>query len=139
NTGGEKGWFKKGDIPSNYRPVGSERIDNKDGYIVVKVSDEGIYQKRWRHKHVVEWEKHNGKVPKDHVIAFLDGDKMNTGIDNLVLLSRRDLVFMNKNDLFSDDPETTRTGITLVRLMQKVNDFELSSGDMEKLKDYIKQ
>lgn len=38
--GSEKGWFEKGDVPINYRPVGSERICSKDGYVIVKVSDE---------------------------------------------------------------------------------------------------
>ena len=36
--GMEKNWFKKGNIPPNYKPVGSERI-NKDGYIEIKVKD----------------------------------------------------------------------------------------------------
>ena len=36
--GCERTWFKKGHIPANYRPVGSERV-NADGYIEVKVAD----------------------------------------------------------------------------------------------------
>lgn len=137
--GSEKGWFKKGQVPSNYRPVGSERIDSKDGYVIVKVSDEGTYKSRWRHKHVVEWEKNNGTVPDNHVVSFLDSDRTNSDIENLMLLSRRQLALMNKYDLFSDDPEVTKTGITLVSLMQKINDFELYDGDFEKVEEYIEK
>lgn len=47
--GAEKGWFKKGQIPINHKPVGSERI-TKDGYIMLKVAEPN----KWRLKHVVE-------------------------------------------------------------------------------------
>src|SRR5699024_6135272 len=42
---GKKGWvapgsertqFKKGQIPANYRPVGSERICKREGYVLIK-------------------------------------------------------------------------------------------------------
>lgn len=137
--GGESGWFKKGQQPINYRPVGSERIDSKDGYIVMKVQDEGAYQERWKHKHVVVWEKQNGKVPENHVIAFLDNDKTNTDIDNLVLLSRSELVRMNQNGYFSSDPEITKAGIALVKLNNRVNEIDLKGGDSEEFKNHIKR
>src|SRR5699024_5202331 len=123
--GGKATQFKKGQAPTNYRPVGSERIDSKDGYIVIKVKDKGTYQERWRHKHVVEWEKYNGKVPKNHTVVFLDGNKENINIDNLALLSRSELLRMNQEGLFSNDPEATKAGIALVRLKQKVHDLDL--------------
>lgn len=75
--------FKKGETPKNHRPVGSERI-TKDGYIQVKIAE----PRTWRLKHIAEWEKINGKLPKGHCIRILDGDKTNCSIDNLICISR---------------------------------------------------
>lgn len=138
NTGGEAGWFKKGHRPINYKPVGSERVDSKDGYVLVKVQDEGSWQERWRLKHVVMWEKHHGKLPKDHVLVFLNQDKLNITLDNLAMITRSELAIMNKYNLFSTNPEITKAGITLARLMLRTSEIELKGGDAEKFKEYIK-
>lgn len=134
--GSQKGWFEKGQEPLNYRPVGSERKCPKDGYVLVKVEDKGSYQERWRHKHVVIWEKENGKVPENHVVIFLDGDKTNIRLENLKMISRRDLVRLNQSSLPKNDPETTKSSINLVRLQQAINDKELNGGDPERYKKY---
>lgn len=138
NTGGEAGWFKKGHLPLNYKPIGSERIDKKDGYVLVKVQDHGLYQERWRLKHVVLWEKVHGKVPEDHVIAFLNGDKTDIRIDNLVLLSRTELAQMVRYGYFSNDPELTKAGIQLIRLQNKIGEFELTNNNPEQFLKYMK-
>lgn len=48
--------FKKGNVPHNHRPVGSERI-SKDGYIEIKIKEPNIFvlKHRWL------WEQKNGK------------------------------------------------------------------------------
>lgn len=111
-SGSEKGWFKKGHIPKNYKPVGSERI-SKDGYVEVKVADPN----KWRLKHLVIWEQKNGTVPKGSCIIFLDGNKRNLGIGNLKMIRRKDLVRMNQNGLFSQFPELTEAGVHTAELM----------------------
>lgn len=105
--------FKKGHRPQTYRPVGSTRICSKDGYIYIKTADPNV----WRMKHVLEWEKHNGKVPEGHCVIFADQNKLNCDIDNLLLVSRAQLARMNKNGLISQDPELTRMGVTVSELM----------------------
>lgn len=133
NTGGEAGWFKKGQVPLNYRPVGSERID-KDGYVMIKVADPN----EWRHKHAVMWEKYHGRqIPKAHVVVFLDNDKTNFEKDNLELLSRAELAMMNKYKLFSSNSQLTKTGITLVKLILKTNEIEIKGGDMERYREHL--
>lgn len=129
--GSEKGWFKKGQEPVNYRPVGTERIDSKDGYVVMKVRDDGEWHERWKHKHVVVWEEAHGEVPDNHVVTFLDSDRSNVNIDNLMMISRRELVRMNQGNLFSTDPEMTRSGINLVKIQQRIGDLELYGGNKE--------
>jgi hypothetical protein len=114
------GSFRPGHVPANkgktrpsrqgnYKPVGSERIDN--GYIVVKVSArKNQFHKSWKRKHVTIWEKAHGPVPKGHVVIFADGDKSNIALDNLLLASRGELAVMNRGGLISAHKDLTETG-----------------------------
>jgi hypothetical protein len=77
--------FKKGSVPPNRKPVGSERIDSKDGYVWIKVM-EGLNS--YRLKHRVLWEQHFGPIPKGTNVQFKDGDRLNIVIDNLELVSK---------------------------------------------------
>ena len=109
--GTERTWFKKGHIPKNYRPVGSERV-NVDGYIEVKVEN----PRKWRPKHVVEWEKINGKVPQGHVLTFIDGNKSNCDIDNLKLISRNVLARMNQSGYYQLSGELKEAALNFLEL-----------------------
>ncbi|MFJ8100389.1 HNH endonuclease signature motif containing protein [Lysinibacillus sp. NPDC096212] len=111
--------FKKGNKPKNYKPVGTERID-RDGYVLIKVSDTGAWHHRWRHKHKVIWEKVNGPIPKGHVLIFLDRNKLNISIENLQLITQAQLARMNQNKLFQQDPELTKTGLIIADIYGKM-------------------
>ena len=113
--GCEKTWFKKGQIPKNHKPVGSER-KTKDGYIMVKVSEPS----KWRLKHVVVWEKVNGKIPKGHTLIFLDRNKENTSLDNLRLVSRSELLIINSNKLLKNSKEINETVVNIAKVTDKV-------------------
>jgi hypothetical protein len=114
------GSFRPGHVPANkgkthssrqgnYKPVGSERMDN--GYIVVKVSArKNQSHKSWKRKHVIIWEKAHGKVPRDHVVIFADGNKLNMRLDDLLLISREELVVMNRLGLISAHKDLTKIG-----------------------------
>lgn len=77
--------FKKGSVPPNHKPIGSERIDSKDGYVWVKVA-EGL--NCYRLKHRVVWEQHFGAIPKGMNVQFKDGNRLNLDVDNLELISK---------------------------------------------------
>jgi hypothetical protein len=115
--GGKETQFKKGNIPVNYRPVGSERI-SKDGYIEIKVAD----PRTWRLKHNVIWEEAYGKVPKGHCIIFLDGNKQNLDITNMQLITRGQLARLNQKHLISDNAELTKTGIIIADIYNKIGE-----------------
>lgn len=115
-TGANKTSFKKGDRPVNYRPVGSERV-NIYGYIEMKVEDPN----KWRLKHVVVWEQHNGPVPKGYNIIFGDGNKQNLNIDNLILASKRELLILNRRKLIFNDTDLTKAGLNVVKIYEKIN------------------
>ena len=116
-SGGEAGWFKKGHLPANYRPVGSERI-NADGYIEIKVADPN----KWQLKQRYVWEQVHGLIPKGHVIIFLDQNKLNCELDNLMMIPRSKHARMCQNGLFFDQAESTKTGMLLADIYTKVGE-----------------
>lgn len=109
--------FKKGNIPHNHCPIGSERI-NVSGYTEVKVEEPN----KWRPKHQVVWEREYGKIPKQHVIIFADGNKQNFDLDNLVCISRKELIRLNKNQMTLTNKEVTQAYIGIVKLQIAIAD-----------------
>lgn len=120
---GMGGWkpteFKKGHIPQNYMPVGNERV-NGDDYIDIKIADPN----KWKGKHILIWEKHNGPVPKDHVVIFGDGNKRNFNLDNLILVSRQQLLILNRNKLIQKDTDLTKTAVLIANVYQKIYEIK---------------
>ncbi|WP_017726752.1 HNH endonuclease signature motif containing protein [Halalkalibacterium ligniniphilum] len=121
NVGGNKTSFKKGQKAHNYKPIGYERID-RDGYVLVKVQDDGPWHKRWKHKHKIVWEETNGPIPSGHKLLFADRDKQNISLDNLILVSNKQMATLNKKGLISNVPDLTRTGVILADIYQKMSE-----------------
>jgi hypothetical protein len=118
-TGGVATQFKKGSIPPNRAEIGYERVD-VDGYTQVKVSD-GNRNRNFKYKHALIWEQNNGPIPDGYVVIFSDRDKTNFDISNLVLVSRSELLVMNKNNLILEDSDLTKTGAILAKVIDKTN------------------
>ena len=118
--GPNKTSFKKGHKPHNWVPIGSERI-TKDGYIEIKIQ-EGKLQKNWRGKHILVWEEHNGPVPEGHAVIFGDGNNRNFDLDNLILVSRAQLLKLNQQGLIKNDADLTRTGVIIADLQMKISE-----------------
>lgn len=112
--GCEKGWFRKGNTPENHKPVGSERIDTKDGYTLIKNAEPNV----WELKHKVIYEEVHGKVPDGCVVTFLDGDITNLKIDNLEAITMGESLLLNRSKLRFVDADLTRTGILIVKVKQ---------------------
>lgn len=104
--------FKKGGIPPNHRPVGSERV-TRDGYRERKTAEPNV----WRLVHVLNWEAVNGQVPKGHALIFKNGDRTNADVSNLLLVTRAELARMNQKGLISANPEQTEVGQNIARLI----------------------
>lgn len=81
--------FKKGHTPHNSKYNGAERL-TKDGYIEIRVK-----RGKYRLKHIVEWEKVNGKLPDNHCLKCLDGNKENTNPSNWKLITRIENMYNN--------------------------------------------
>ncbi|MCY9802673.1 HNH endonuclease signature motif containing protein [Vibrio scophthalmi] len=94
------GSFQKGIKPANQKPLGHERICSKDGFVLMKVAEPNPYtgaKTRYRYKHHVVWEQHNGAIPAKHVIRFIDGDPLNCNIGNLSCVTKFVNMRMNQN------------------------------------------
>jgi len=103
-----------------YLPIGSERIDQ--GYVVVKVSDKKYKgMKNWKRKHTAIWEDANGKVPQGYVVIFADGDNRNFALDNMLLISLKELAVMNKCGLIANHKDLTVVGKTIADLKMAIN------------------
>lgn len=120
SLGGKETQFKVGEKPPNWMPLGSERV-TRDGYVEVKIKDRQK-QRNWRAKHLVIWEKENGKIAEGHAVIFGDGDRRNFDIDNLILVSRKQLATLNKHGLIQNHADLTKTGLTIVDLLHKISE-----------------
>ena len=105
----------------NYRPIGSERI-NVDGYVEIKIADPNV----WKLKHRVIWEQHYGPIPNHQPIIFLDRNKSNLDINNLAMVTNRQLLFLNGNKLIKSDAELTKTAINIAKIKEKI--IEIKEG-----------
>ncbi len=97
--------FRKGNVPRNHRPVGSERV-NADGYVEVKVAEPN----KWRMKHRVVWEEANGPIPEGYNIQFRNRNRQDVRIENLYLISRAEQL-REENSMEARYPEPLRKAI----------------------------
>lgn len=106
--------FKKGDVPANHMEVG-EYTHTTDGYLIRKVKETGPQWERFEFVHRAAWEEHNGPVPEGKMVSFLDGNKDNCDIENLVLIDNAENLEMNRSQLRFADPERTKTGVLVAK------------------------
>ena len=121
-TGANKTSFKKGNNPPNRKPLWSERVCPKDGFVSMKIPEKDpytVFPTRYKHKHVYVWEQANGPVPKDMVVAFKDCDKTHCELKNLMLISRAELLCLNQHG-YKDMPAELKPNVrVLVKLQVK--------------------
>lgn len=128
--GSEKGWFKKGNVPHNHVPVGTE-VMGTIGYMMVKIAEPN----KWKLKHKLVWEEANGPVPKGCVLIFRDNDHTNCNLDNIILISKAENIELNRKGfsvvtnemkdaavLVTKSTITTRKKKNELKERQKVND-----------------
>lgn len=105
--------FKKGQVPHNHMPVGSE--SEVDGYIRVKIAEPN----RWFMKHVLLWQLENGKVPDGYKVIFADGNRHNFNIDNLVIVSSAELLYLNRHRLIYNNADLTKVSVNIAKVATK--------------------
>ena len=98
--------------------LGSEKIISGYKYIKVSKSGGGFY-KDWKRESTIVWERHNGEIPNGYMVVMLDGNKLNTNIDNLCMISKKVAARMangHGKSFWSEFPEVTRTAIEVCKL-----------------------
>lgn len=115
--GPNKTSFKKGNRPHNWKPVGHERV-NVEGYIEVKTAE----PKTFELKHRVIWEQHNGPIPEEMLISFIDGNRQNCNINNLEMISKSENAFRNKMQI-NQYPQAIKPTIKqIAKLKEKIKE-----------------
>ena len=112
--------FKKGNAPPNRKPLFSERVCPKDGFILIKVPERNPYTgfpTRYKHKHVYVYEQEHGPVPEGMVVALIDGDKTNCEPENLMLISRATLLNLNQLG-YKDMPDKLKPSVLALAKLQ---------------------
>jgi hypothetical protein len=117
--GSKRTQFKKGMKPFSWKPVGSI-TKRGDGYTYIKVSDN---PSKWVLYQRYLYEKaHKYKVSKSEMVLFLDGNKNNFGIDNLVKVSRAENGIINNQGLQTKgNKELSRTGVLIAKIKVKIS------------------
>ena len=109
--------FKKGQPSHNQRPIGSQRICSKDKYVIEKVAEPDV----WKHKHRLLWEEHYGEIPEDCVIRFIDKDRMNITIENLICVPQGANSVLNlHNRPDTQDPDLNKAIILTETLRHEI-------------------
>lgn len=111
--------FKRGCTPLNLLPIGSETICHGNDYVYIK-NEEG----RWQLKSRWVYEKHYGMIPEGYKVTFVDGDKHNFDINNLMLITTSEQAIMNNLGLYSKDAELNKSGILIAKVLNKINKKE---------------
>lgn len=123
--GSERGWFKAGHCPSNHKPVGTiiERTDGrtkkterKRKWIKVAEPNKWVLLSRY------VYEEAYGPVPKGKKVLHLNGDSLDCKLENLVLVSSRELMQINKDGLVSNDIEIGKAAVNVAKLEISVQD-----------------
>ena len=113
--------FKPGHKTHNWRPIGYERM-TLDGHLERKVTDTGVKRIDYRLVHHLVWRAAGREIPPGHVLTFRDGNKRNFSLDNLELLSQRDL--MLRNSYHNYGPEVAKLVQLRVAINRQINQKE---------------
>jgi hypothetical protein len=110
--------FKKGDMPWTKKPLYSESV-NRDGYIQIIIPETNPWTgaaTRNKHKHLWLWEQANGPLPKSHAVIFKDGDNRNFALDNLLCVTRGELLTLNLHDYKNQPAELKPSILALAKI-----------------------
>jgi len=102
-------------LAPNEMPIDSERMSW--GYLYRKIS---IGQrKNWRLSHHLNWLADGREIPLGHVLTFKDGNKLNTSLENLELISRAEL--MRRNSWLRYGPEVSELIFLTSVITRRIN------------------
>jgi hypothetical protein len=112
--GGIETQFKKGQAPHNTKPIGHR--STRDGYLVEKT--ENVFE----FVHVLLYKQHHGEIPAGKFVRFIDGNRQNICIENLMLIDRKAHMLQNS---IQNLPEPIKQVIHIKKsITRKINQLE---------------
>ena len=139
------GCFKKGSIPANKgtkglmkanktsfkfgnKPINTKRVGNivtrkdKNGnsYLRIKIAEPN----KWQMLHVYIYEHKYGKVQKGNCVIFKDKNTLNTRLDNLMLVSRDELVRLNQKYAHVNE-SLKETALQVIKLSKEIRKVKI--------------
>lgn len=102
------------------RPLGAERVRHKGNRpsIEVKIAEPNT----WICKGKLVWEQHNGKIPKGYKITYLDGNPLNTDINNLAVVDNKIMGGLLKYGNNTGNKELRKAQILTVKIRNAIKE-----------------
>jgi hypothetical protein len=113
--------FKPGNVPKNWMPIGTEREIDGSVYVKVKEIPKAKYREMWKLKHHCVWEEANGPIPEGMVCIFLNGNKKDCRLENLMLVTKQECGVATRE---MGDPEMVKAKVLLTRLENTIEKKE---------------
>lgn len=110
--------FGPGNRPTQTKKIGSISIrKDKNGnlYMHIKIAEPN----RWQTLQAYIWEHKYGKIPKNYCVIFKDKNTLNTRLDNLMLVSRAELVRLNQKYAHIDK-SLKETALQIIKINDEV-------------------
>ncbi len=117
-NGANKTSFKPGNTPQNIKKVGSiSKHKDKNGstYLCIKIAEPN----KWQMLHSYIYEHKHGKIPKGFCVIFKDKNTFNVSLDNLMLVSRNELVRLNQK-YPTIDKSLKETALQVIKIQHEV-------------------
>lgn len=125
--GFNKTQFGRGKV-KQHMPIGTVYKKDKDGYIRIKIGcssfhKRGASKKNYMHLHQYIYEQHYGKIKRDEIIIFADGNPENLSLDNLIKISRKQNAELARNHLHSAG-KATKAAVECMKLMDVMENMQ---------------
>lgn len=100
-------------------PLGCE-YTKPDGMVLVKIG-----KNQWKYKQRIIWENYyNETLKDDEYVIFLNQDRTDFRIENLMKITRKESAYLSNMNIFSTNPDITKVAIDLARLQIEIKDIE---------------
>jgi hypothetical protein len=92
----------RGPANTRYKPIGSIKVNHarRRPYVIIKVSDTGPKEHRWRYLAMVVWERMHGAVPEGVCLWHKNGNSLDCREENLEAITKAERLRRNiRNNL----------------------------------------
>ncbi len=114
--------FKKGLRPHNAVKVGTILPVSRTPYLKIKIAEPNVWEFLHRHN----WKKEHGIIPAGLCLIFKDGNPHNCAVENLELITRKELYIRNSIHNLPDDLRET---IQTLGLLKRTINRRIKNGE----------